>query len=449
MGIYKKVTLDNASSNDRFVQLLRDQLDTKSPLVSKGRFFHMRCCAHIVNLIVHDGLKEIDQAVEKVRESIKYFKGSKSQIRKQKFLDCVKLLSVSSTRGLRQDCPTKWNSTFLMLDSAIYYRKAFAHLEISDSNYTSCLSAYEWDTIEKICVFLAVFYDVINVFSGTKYPNANLYYPHVFMVYFTLHDSMSSKDEYTRRMGASMMENFKKYWSDFSLTLAIAVVFDPRYKLHFIEWSYTKIYGEHNCQYSEEDLLLSSTFAEYVLYFGNVSSTTSNHASTSSSKADEATSNDTRRLYGVRAKLLVIFIYFDEFQSQETTTNKKSELQLYLEEPRMERTLKLDVLAFWKSNVFRYPVLAKMAQDFLTIPISTVASESTFSASGRVLKKHRSSLAKDIVEALICTKDWLFGGCSEIDTDDLAEDIMSLSLEVSPESGASVSVNNSSSFIKV
>nr|XP_043629941.1 zinc finger BED domain-containing protein RICESLEEPER 2-like [Erigeron canadensis] len=307
-GLEKKIfciTLDNALSNDRFVQLLRDQLDTKSPLVSKGRFFHMRCCAHIVNLIVQDGLKEIDQAVVKVRESIKYVKGSKSQVRKQKFLDCIKLLSLSSTRGLRQDCPTRWNSTFLMLDSAIYYRKAFAHLEISDSNYTSCPSATEWDTIEKICVFLAVFYDVNSIFSGTKYPTANLYYPHIFMVYFTLHDSMSSKDEYMRRMGASMMDKFKKYWSDFSLTLAIAVVFDPRYKLHFIEWSYNKIYGADNCQYSDVELLLSTTFDEYVLYFGNASSTTSNHASTSSSKAGEETSNDTRRLFGVRAKLLV------------------------------------------------------------------------------------------------------------------------------------------------
>uniref|UniRef100_A0A251T751 Putative HAT dimerization domain, Ribonuclease H-like domain protein n=1 Tax=Helianthus annuus TaxID=4232 RepID=A0A251T751_HELAN len=50
-----------------------------------------------------------------------------------------------------------------------------------------------------------------------------------------------------------------------------------------------------------------------------------------------------------------------------------------------------------------------MARDFLTIPVSTVASESTFSASGRVLNEHRSSLGKDTVEALICTKDWLYG----------------------------------------
>ena len=68
----------------------------------------------------------------------------------------------------------------------------------------------------------------------------------------------------------------------------------------------------------------------------------------------------------------------------------------------MERTLELDVLVFWRANEFRYPILARMARDFLTIPISTVASESTFNASGRVLDQHRSALSKDIVEALIC-----------------------------------------------
>ncbi|PWA43547.1 HAT, C-terminal dimerization domain-containing protein [Artemisia annua] len=94
-----------------------------------------------------------------------------------------------------------------------------------------------------------------------------------------------------------------------------------------------------------------TTFDEYACH---VSFTTSNHATTSSvRKVGEETSDDTRHLSSIRAKLLD----FDEFQSNESATNKKSELQLYLEEPRMERTLELDVLAFWKSNEFRYPVL--------------------------------------------------------------------------------------------
>ena len=50
-----------------------------------------------------------------------------------------------------------------------------------------------------------------------------------------------------------------------------------------------------------------------------------------------------------------------------------------------------------------------MAHDILTIPISTIASESTFSTGGWVLDKYRSALKENIVEALICTRDWVFG----------------------------------------
>ena len=42
----------------------------------------------------------------------------------------------------------------------------------------------------------------------------------------------------------------------------------------------------------------------------------------------------------------------------------------------------------------------------LAIPVTTVASESTFSTGGRVLDTFRTSLTTRMVEALICTQDW-------------------------------------------
>ncbi|CAL1406258.1 unnamed protein product [Linum trigynum] len=66
-----------------------------------------------------------------------------------------------------------------------------------------------------------------------------------------------------------------------------------------------------------------------------------------------------------------------------------------------------DVLKWWMANHSRYPILSEMAKDIFAIPMSTVPSESAFSTGGRILDDFRSSLHPKIVEALICSEDWL------------------------------------------
>jgi hypothetical protein len=62
------VTVDNASSNNvalaRLAQILKDK--SRSPPDLNGKFFHVRCASHIINLIVKDGLKELSTAVSKI-----------------------------------------------------------------------------------------------------------------------------------------------------------------------------------------------------------------------------------------------------------------------------------------------------------------------------------------------------------------------------------------------
>ena len=100
---------------------------------------------------------------------------------------------------------------------------------------------------------------------------------------------------------------------------------------------------------------------------------------------------------------------FDMFVTHRTskTIHVKSELDHYLEESVMTRTLDFDVLSWWKTNELKYPALQLMARDILAIPVSTVASESAFSMSGRVITPHRSRLSHDTLEALMCAQNWL------------------------------------------
>ena len=100
---------------------------------------------------------------------------------------------------------------------------------------------------------------------------------------------------------------------------------------------------------------------------------------------------------------------FESFRSRfrRVETSDKSELTLYLQEPEISRKTTIDVLQFWKENQARYPRLAFMARDLLSVPITTVASESSFSIGGRILSKYRSSLSPSNAEALLCTRDWL------------------------------------------
>jgi hypothetical protein len=56
-------------------------------------------------------------------------------------------------------------------------------------------------------------------------------------------------------------------------------------------------------------------------------------------------------------------------------------------------------------NEFRYPKVAAMAHDILSILIFTVVSESTFSIGRRVIDQYKSSLKPNIIKALVCTRD--------------------------------------------
>lgn len=154
------VTVDNATSNDAALKNLKYMLDEQNMLVADGSLLHQRCCAHILNLIVSDGLKMVKHIVSKVRECSKWIHSS--QARQQNFEDaivgcCVEL--VSRQRPVL-DVPTRWNSVYLMLVSTILYKNVFGRLALRDSNFEQIMPSDEdWRNAKVICDFLKPFYD--------------------------------------------------------------------------------------------------------------------------------------------------------------------------------------------------------------------------------------------------------------------------------------------------
>ncbi|KAG6532332.1 hypothetical protein ZIOFF_006172 [Zingiber officinale] len=228
-----------------------------------------------------------------------------------------------------------------------------------------------------------------------------------------------------RSMANRMFHKFDKYWKYYNILFAIAVIVDPRFKMQFVEFCYNKLYGHGSNELSLVRSKLVSLFEEYM-HMGIASKVSTSSASSSTHSAID---DNASLALNLDSGCMDVLKEFDTFQSLEFIGRaQKSQLELYLEEPTIDRITKLDVLGFWKAHQFRYPDLAQMARDILSVPISTVASESAFSTGGRILNQYRSAMKSDVVEALVCCRDWLAGGkeTTEVGLNDLTENIMNL-----------------------
>ena len=184
-GLDKKVfsiTLDNATNNDSMQRNLKEKLQmiSGSGLLRDGKFLHIRCCAHILNLIVKEGLELAKDLLHNIRESVRYAKASQTRI--QVFASCVERVRIGSGAGLSLDVPTRWNSTYEMLVRALKFRKAFKNLEVVDINYHSLPSENEWNCGEQISELLKPFSIITTHFSGSKYPTSCVYFTKIWRI---------------------------------------------------------------------------------------------------------------------------------------------------------------------------------------------------------------------------------------------------------------------------
>jgi hypothetical protein len=124
-------------------------------LTCGGALFHIRCAAHVLNLIVQDGLFVMKGSIDIIRDSVKYVKSS--QTREELFGDIVQQLGIICEKEPSLDIATRWNSMYLMIDSTLPYREAFQELVKHDRQYKYAPSPDDWKMAEAIRSLLKIF----------------------------------------------------------------------------------------------------------------------------------------------------------------------------------------------------------------------------------------------------------------------------------------------------
>ncbi|XP_071916092.1 zinc finger BED domain-containing protein RICESLEEPER 4-like [Coffea arabica] len=134
--------IDNASNNDVAIRLLKDDFSRSKKLLCGGKPFHVRCCAHILNLVVQDDLSKIVDITNNIRESVKFV--NRSEGRALLFAEIAQQLRIPGKK-LLYDCRTRWNAIFEMLNCAIKFRDIFPRFQDREPLYDFCPSPDDWD----------------------------------------------------------------------------------------------------------------------------------------------------------------------------------------------------------------------------------------------------------------------------------------------------------------
>ncbi|XP_050365546.1 zinc finger BED domain-containing protein RICESLEEPER 4-like [Argentina anserina] len=440
------VTVDNASSNKCALEWLVAKMNKSAAYdqILNGKYMHVRCTAHITNLIVGHGLKRLQKSVLAIRNAVKFVRSSANRL--DIFKKAVEREKLECKGLVCMDVPTRWNSTYIMLESALKFEQVFAlMLEDEESTFAAYFkepdeefdedgnlvpstshrkkvgppNEEDWDKAKVFVNFLRLFYEVTLRNSASLHPTVHTALHDVIdmetnIKSLLLTPRLASGLETTKTlidMASNMRSKWLKYFGSFgdlNNMLVIGLVLDARFKLKNV----THMYMEEELPVCEVERrtkeikkLFMDLYNQYVVHVDEGIHMLRPHSPNSSSSTIISGSSSSSGHRGQRLS------NWKKLVQEKEEAVAAHEVDQYLDaalDPTDEED-HFDILSWWKINSCRYPVLAAIARDVLVIQTSTVASESCFSIGGRVIDCFRSSLTPKTVEGLICMQNWMLG----------------------------------------
>lgn len=364
------VTVDNAKGNDKALRLFIDNLILRDPdaLVKYGDYLHMRCCAHILNLIVKNGLAKAKHSIMAIRNAIKYVRSSGDRLKSFK----SRVESGNATRGsLCLDVVTRWNSTYLMLTAAIKCRGAFEKMLAEDKLYNEYFMEKDednededdesdeidenarkrvgpptfvsWEEVQRLCKFLKIFFNCTLSFSASKSVTSTICYNEIVNIERNLIRLAINGGTLLTTEAMAMRAKFEKYWDgliNMNPLVIIASVFDPRNKMQFASLCFDKLYGkdslEANHLRSGIKDVMRKLYEEYVARL----STSSQADSGGATRSDHGEAADVSALFDLTdddGYERMDSLYF-EIVAETANEVASSELDMYLLEKPVPST---------------------------------------------------------------------------------------------------------------
>lgn len=207
-----------------------------------GGWRHWGCFAHCLNLVVQSGLKDINHITKKKKSTVSFFRRSSYASCQLKATQEKMQLPVLK---LKTDVPTRWNSTFLMMQRILSTKVAVvATLAIignkfqapsdGDENEIIPMTNHDWQIAEESINVLEIFDIITNVISAEKKVTASavmIFYKQITKHLVAIVDNNIILPE-TKKLAETLLNLSRKRFESVEDNELIAqcTILDPRFK---------------------------------------------------------------------------------------------------------------------------------------------------------------------------------------------------------------------------
>lgn len=356
---------------------------TDNPSIGKtlneGDHSSVQCFSHTVNLIVSEAMKSqrmvqnLLSIARKVCERV-----HRSHRAKERLAELQKEYELPQ-HHLIQDVPSKWNTSFHMLERLVEQKRAINEMSI-ECNFRELISCDQWEVMQSVCHALKPF-DAASREMSTHVSTLSQVIPMIHI--------LTRKVEmlFEETMGIdTMLKSLKEAMvSRLSATLhdpryVFATLLDPRYK--------ASLFSEEEAEQYKQDLIRELE----MLHSTSEDTPVANGCGPGSPSKDSGGEDN---LWSLMAEI--------KQQDPRGKTKVPEDMVLaYLEEEVLEHSC--DPLTYWNLKKAAWPGLSALAVRFLGCPPSIVPSERLFSTHPENGSFSQSRLMMEHFEKLIFLK---------------------------------------------